>query len=281
MCVKIDLFLFLPFFPHSMFPSASTCAHPAQEQPEEVVEEVEEVVEEAEEEAEEVEESEGEEEEEEEEEEADDGEGVQSLRHQMQAYAVKKSRLPLESTLMGTCWLAFVRRRLLKAGHRHTSRGDAACRLLYRRSETDQERERREAEGQEVDSMRAWPTWVKNARICAGLLQQMEKARKGPSRLIKREFPSARVGDLPRICSRLLDLASKNGLGKETVTNFKKWLSKSIISLVCHLFNWLVPSDLNIFSAETTARDLDLGAGGPRQRSLAMDKGLEKVRTFS
>ena len=167
----------------------------------------------------------GEDEEEEEEEEQDEGaEGT--LRHQMMLLGIKESRLPLESTVCGTCWLAYVRRRQLKAMGRASGKEDAGCRILYQRSESQREKENREKEGVSLAAMKVWPNWVKNSRICAGLLQKMEKEGKGPSMKINEEFPGAGIQDLPAICRRLLDIASQTGLGKETVTNFKKWLSE-------------------------------------------------------
>jgi hypothetical protein len=158
--------------------------------------------------------------------EEEDGEGEQSLRYQLGIFGVNQNRRPLECTLFGTSWLAFVRRKQLKTGNRGSSKEDAACRLLYERTESHQEKAKREAAGTEISNMRVWPGWVKNSRICAGILQQLEREGKGPSATIKLEFPSAGVADLPAISLRLLDLASRNGLGKETITNFKRWLSK-------------------------------------------------------
>jgi hypothetical protein len=177
------------------------------------------------------EEEEEEEEAEEEEEEEEEGEG--SLRYQMKTHCIKETRLPFESTVLGTCWLAFVRRRPLKggrqqkAGGRGISKDDAACRILYTRSESQAEKEKREKAGIELSKMRVWPNWVKSSRLCAGYLQDLEKQGKGPSLIIKESFPGATVKDLPGISVVLLDLASRDGLGKETVNNFKKWLSKS------------------------------------------------------
>lgn len=224
------------------------------------------------------EEDEEEDEDEVEEEEEEDGEGEQSLRYQMGSYAVKERRLPLESTLLGTCWLAFVRRRPLKAGHRRTAKSDAACRLLYERSEMDTERAAREASGVQLDKMRTWPRWVTNSRLCAGLLQNLEKEERGPSSTIKEEFPLGQVKDLPAMSARLLDLAVRNGLGKETITNFKKWLSKCFTS---EWFGLVWKRGLHLYLIAcftgTSAKELRASGPGMHTRSLLMNKFVEKV----
>jgi hypothetical protein len=167
---------------------------------------------------------EGEDEEEEDEEE-------NTVRFQMQALGgTNVKRKPFESMLVGTCWLAYIRR------SRFTGRGPgqnkdkdtASCRALYERAETEEERKERELAGTDLEKMRVWPNWVKMARFAAGSLWELERKKLGPSVAIRKKFPKATCRDLPALCKELLDIAHRNGLHKETVQNFKQWISKQI-----------------------------------------------------
>lgn len=151
-----------------------------------------------------------------------------SIHAQMVAYGIKEIRQPFESMVFGACVLSYVGggRRL----QQHTGKaGEDNCRDLYRQTETEKERAEREAAGKTIEQMKIWPNWIKNARFVAGRLQDLEKAGKGPSPVIREEFPAGKVEDLPEMCRRLVDLAFGSGLRTDKVNDFKLWISKQRI----------------------------------------------------
>lgn len=153
------------------------------------------------------------------------------ILEQMTRFGIKEIRQPFESMIFGTCLLSFVKGRpnLQEHGGRVGPHAQDNCRELYRLTETEKERRAREAAGTTLESMRIWPNWIKNARFVAGRLQELEKGGRGPSPVIRKEFPSGKVEDLAPICRRLVDLAFASGLQNDKVNDFKRWISKFLI----------------------------------------------------
>lgn len=151
--------------------------------------------------------------------------GENSVLSQMVAYGIKEIRQPFESMVFGACVLSYIgERRTLQ---QHTGKaGEDNCRDLYRQTETEKERAEREAAGKTIEQMKIWPNWIKNARFVAGRLQDLEKAGRGPSPVIRKEFPAGKVEDLAEMCRRLVDLAFGSGLRDAKVNDFKLWISK-------------------------------------------------------
>lgn len=156
---------------------------------------------------------------------------------QMVAYGIKEVRQPFESMVFGACWLSYVGggRRLQKYRGKAS---DKSCRDLFRETETEKEKAEREAAGKDLDSMKVWPNWIKNARSVAGRLHDLEKAGKGPSPVIREEFPDGKVEDLAAICRRLVDLAFGSGLRRDRVNDFKNWLS-TLLELLNSVANFI------------------------------------------